>query len=88
MDYAFERGDLVLMRNTKIEKSLDKKMKARYFGPLIVVLRTRRGAYILCELDGSVLHNPVAQFRVIPYFARKNIFLPEGFFDLDRKSVV
>ena len=87
MDYAFERGDLVLMRNTKIEKSLDKKMKARYLGPLIVVSRTRRGAYILCELDGSVLHNPVAQFRVIPYFARKNIFLPEGFFDLNSKRL-
>src|ERR1700679_2541106 len=75
------------MRNTKIEKSLDKKMKARYLGPVIVVSRTRRGAYILCELDGSVLHNVVAQFRVIPYFARKNIFLLEGFFDINFKQL-
>ena len=41
-NYAFERGDLVLVRNTKIEKSLDKKMKPRYLGPLIMVSRTKR----------------------------------------------
>jgi hypothetical protein len=83
-NYAFERGDLVLVRNTKIEKSLDKKMKPRYLGPLIVVSRTKRGAYIVCELDGAVLHNPIAQFRVIPYLARKSIFLPEGFEDIGK----
>ena len=33
------------------------------------------------------MHNPVVQFRVIPYFARKNIFLPEGFFDLNSKRL-
>ena len=72
------------MRNTKIEKSLDKKMKLRYLGPLIVVSRTKRGAYIVCELDGAVLHNPIAQFCVIPYLARKSIFLLEGFTDIGK----
>jgi hypothetical protein len=62
--------------NTKIERSLDKKMKPRYLGPLIVVSRTKRRAYIVCELDGVVLHNPIVQFRVIPYLARKSITLP------------
>ena len=83
-NYAFKRGDLVLVRNTKIEKSLNKKMKPRYLGPLIVVSRTKRGAYIVCELDGAVLHNPIAQFRIIPYLARKSIFLPEGFTDIGK----
>ena len=36
-DLAFKRGDLVLVRNTEIELSLDKKMKPRYNGPMIVV---------------------------------------------------
>ena len=36
-DYDFQRGDLVLMRNTQIEKSLNTKMQPRYLGPLIVI---------------------------------------------------
>ena len=82
--YAFERGDLVLVCNTKIEKSLDKKMKLRYLGPLIMVSRTKRGAYIVCKLDGAVLHNLIAQFQMIPYLARKSIFLPERFTDIGK----
>ena len=70
------------MRNTRIEKSLNKKMKPWYLGPLIVVSRNKRGAYILCELDGSVLQNPIAWFCILPYLARKSIFLPEGFIDI------
>ena len=70
------------MCNTRIEKSLNKKMKLRYLGPLIVVSRNKGGAYILCELDGSVLQNPIAWCHVLPYFARKSIFLPEGFIDI------
>ena len=83
-NYAFKQGDLVLVHNTKIEKSLDKKMKPRYLGPLIVVSRTKQGAYIVCELDGAALHNPIVQFCVIPYLARKSIFLPEGFTDIGK----
>ena len=26
--------------------------------------------------------NPLARFHVLPYFARKSIFLPEGFIDI------
>lgn len=77
-DYKFKPGDLVMMRNTAIEKSLDKKMKARYNGPMIVVRETKRGAYILAEMTGAVLQHKVAKFRVVPYFARKKIPLPEG----------
>jgi hypothetical protein len=31
---------------------------------------------VLCELNGSVFDRPVAAFRVIPYFARKALALP------------
>src|SRR5882757_7755838 len=75
------------MRNTRIEKSLNRKMRARYLGPLIVLLKNKGGAYILCELDGSVLQNPVAGFRVIQYFARKRIELPEGLQDISTERL-
>jgi hypothetical protein len=34
------------------------------------------GAYIVCELDGTLYHNPVAAYHVIPYFACDYIELP------------
>jgi hypothetical protein len=71
------------MRNTQIEKSLNKKMRTRYIGPLIVVSRNYGSAYILAELDGTVLHRPVAAFRLLPYFTRKSIPLPPDFIDID-----
>jgi hypothetical protein len=71
------------MCNTQIEKSLNKKMRARYIGPLIVVSRNYGGAYILSELDGTVLHCPIATFRLLPYFPRKSIPLPPDFINID-----
>jgi hypothetical protein len=82
-DFDFQHGSLVLMCNTQIEKSLNKKMCARYIGPLIVVLRNYGGAYILAELDGTVLHHPIATFHLLPYFARKSIPLPPDIIDID-----
>ena len=34
------------------------------------------GVYILCNLDGTLLHAPVAAFQVVPYFARREINAP------------
>jgi hypothetical protein len=75
-NFDFKLGDLVLMRNTAIEKALNRKMRARYLGPLIVISRNKGGAYILADLDGSVYDRPIAAFRVIPYFARTTLDIP------------
>jgi hypothetical protein len=71
------------MRNTQIEKSLNKKMCARYIGPLIVVSRNYGSAYILSELDGTVLYRPIATFHLLPYFPHKSIPLPPDIIDID-----
>ena len=77
------------MRNTAAEKALNRKMRARYLGPVIVLARNKGGAYILSELDGSVFHRPTAAFRVIPYFARSKIDLPplDDLLDVSRQRL-
>lgn len=81
-EHVFETGDLVLVRNTRIEKELNKKFKERFMGPYAVIARTTRGNYVLCELDGTVLRAKIAKFRVIPFFARQDkSTLGKKFFD-------
>jgi hypothetical protein len=86
-DFNFKRGDLVLVRHTAVEKSLNRKMRPRYTGPEIVVARNRGGAYILCELNSTVFDRPVAAFRVIPYKARKKITLPAAAIDISAERL-
>ena len=77
-NFDFKPGDLVLVRNSGVEKSLDSKMQPRYNGPMIVIARKRGGAYVLAEMNGNVSQWQVAASKVIPYFARRHIKLPEN----------
>ena len=71
----YKHGDLVLARNTPVEMSHDRKHKPRYLGPYEVVSRTQGGNYRLRELDGTVLHNTHAAFRILPYITRDHEFM-------------
>jgi hypothetical protein len=82
-DYNFKRGNLVLLCNTQIKKALNRKMHPRYLSPLIIIACNYGGAYILCELDGTVFHHPVATFHLLPYLACKSIPLPPNFINID-----
>jgi len=67
---SFNLGDLVLVRNSVAENTHLRKMKPRYFGPMVVVKKTRNGAYRLAELDGAVSKLRYAAFRLVPYHTR------------------
>lgn len=75
-DFNFAPGRLVLIRNTRIEKELNNKMKPRYIGPMVVVRQTRSGSYILSEVNGAIAEHRFAAHRLVPYFRRNEITLP------------
>lgn len=70
--FLYQPGELVLVRNTMIEKELNRKTKPRYLGPFEVDRRTKGGSYVLKELDGTILRQGVAAFRLYPYLKRNS----------------
>lgn len=66
----YKPGELVLVRNTRVEKSMSRKHKPRYLGPFEVVRRTKQGSYVLKELDGTIWLQSIAAFRLLPYIHR------------------
>ena len=74
--YDFKPGDLVLVRNSTTESNIGRKTKPRYVGPMVVLRRTRNGAYRLAKLDGAVSKLRYAAFRLVPYFARSRTSIP------------
>ena len=68
----YRPGQLVLVRNSEVETRLNRKTKPRYLGPYEVCRRTEGGSYVLKELDGSILQQGIAAFRLLPYVSRYN----------------
>ncbi|KAI0353426.1 hypothetical protein OH77DRAFT_1382617, partial [Trametes cingulata] len=64
---SFESGDLVLVRNSAIEREMNRKHKPRYLGPYEIVRRTRNGSYVIRELNGDIARESVAAFRLLAY---------------------
>ena len=75
--HVFQPGDLVLVRNSQVEKELDRKSKPRYLGPYQIVRQTRGGSYVLQELDGAISRRGIARFRLVPYVPREGKQLEE-----------
>ena len=76
-NFNFNKGNLVLIRNTAIEKALNKKMQPRYFGPMVIVSCNHGSAYIICDLNGTLAHALIAAFQIILYFACEHLDLPD-----------
>ena len=55
---------------------VDRKAKPGFLGPYAIVRRTKGGAYIVAELDGSIYKTKIAAFRLIPYHPRQAIDIP------------
>lgn len=83
MDFDFKPGALVLIRNTRVKESLNRKTKPRYLGPMVVVRKTIGTSYIVSELDGAQSQLRVAGFRVIPYYPRTYSSTPFSSDDVD-----
>ena len=67
-DFNFKCGNLILIHNMAIEKSLYWKMQARYFSLMVVVSKNWGGTYIVCELDRTLIHRLIAAYQAVPYF--------------------
>lgn len=70
----YDTGELVLVRDVRYTTSyqIGKKTNPRYLGPYLVRYRTQKGNYQLSELDGTVLQDLIAGFRIIPYITRRD----------------
>jgi len=79
----YKAGELVLVRNTAIEMSHDRKHKPRYLGPYVVRRVTAGGNYKLNELDGAPLNYTYAAFRLLPYITRTHPFMKNNTEDAD-----
>jgi len=75
---SFKEGDLVLMRNSRVEQELDRKTKPRYLGPYKIIRQTKGGSYVVSELDGTISKRGIAAFRLIAFRPRPGMPLPNN----------
>ena len=86
---TYEPGELVLVRNTAIEMSHDRKHQPRYLGPYRIVRQSLGKAYTVAEFDGAVLRQKIGAFRLLPYIKRSHEFMrnkPRSEIDSDSEN--
>jgi len=77
---------LVLVLNKWIEPEIGRKCKPYYLRPIAVVWRLRNGAYILVEVNRTVLYLKFAAFCLIPYHPCSRMHLKITEF-VDKKDI-
>jgi len=73
VDQQIKIGDLVLLHNTSIQKSHNKKLEDNWFGPYRVREVTDSGYYRIEELDGTILTESIAGNRLKRFFTRQEL---------------
>jgi hypothetical protein len=71
----YKPGELVLIRNTGIEMSHNRKHQPRYLGPYEVDQKASEKSYTLKDLDGTPFRHRVGTFRLLPYISRRHQFM-------------
>ena len=71
----YKPGELVLIRNSGIELSHNRKHQPRYLGPYEVDHKASEKSYTLKDLDGTPFRHRVATFRLLPYISRRHQFM-------------
>ena len=82
----YKKGELVLVRNTTIELSHNRKSLPRYLGPFQVEEKSSEKSYILKDLDGSLQKKQTAAYRLLPYISRRHRFMQDHHIQLNRDS--
>ena len=72
---TYEPGELVLVRNTAIEMSHNRKHQLCYLGPYRIVRQSLGKAYTVAEFDGAVLRQKIGAFRLLPYIKHSHEFM-------------
>src|SRR5260370_9780732 len=68
----YKPGEFVLASNECQHFQHDLKCQPRWFGPYIVVKHRESGAFILQELDGTLMKQPIAWKHIKLYHYRRN----------------
>jgi hypothetical protein len=58
-NYDFQPGRLFLVRFTQFKKTVSGKMKPRYLGPMVIIKRTKGGAYLVAEMNSAMFQERV-----------------------------
>ena len=66
---------LVLVRNTGVELSHNRKHQPWYLGPYEVDQKASEKSYKLKDLDGSPIWHRVATFHLLPYISQHHEFM-------------